>query len=73
MCQGPLWQIWKSWAGCAEKRTSHVHKFFFVAPQRKLWLSKAQLRSLLFILKDATLNSYFFEWIWYGEIYLDRL
>ncbi len=80
----PLRQIWWCVKGHCGKfgrvgqvalksASPQVHKLFFVAPQRKLRLSKAQLRSLLFILIDATFISYFFEWIWYGESYFTCL
>jgi hypothetical protein len=46
---------------------AQVRKFFFVAPQRKLRLSKAQLRSLCFKLLDATFNPNFYDRIWYGK------
>jgi hypothetical protein len=46
---------------------------FVVAPQRKLRSSKAQLRSLRFKILGATFNLNFYDWIWYGEIYLDWL
>ncbi len=39
---------------------AQVRKFIFVAPQRKLWFSKAQLRSLRFKLLDETFNRNFF-------------
>jgi hypothetical protein len=47
----------QSWAYCAEERKSA--SFFFVAPQRKLRFSKAQLRSLRFKILDATLIATF--------------
>jgi hypothetical protein len=56
---------WQSWAYCAEERKSA--SFFFVAPQHKLRLSKAQLRSLRLKILDATFNHNFYDWIWYGE------
>jgi hypothetical protein len=58
----------QSWAYCAEER-----KLFFVAPQRKLTFSKAKLLSLRFKILDATFNRKFYDWIWYGETYLDWL
>jgi hypothetical protein len=50
-----------------------ARKLFFVAPQRKLRFSKAQLRSLSFQILGATFNRIFYDWIWYGETYLDWL
>jgi hypothetical protein len=47
----------QSWTYCAEERKSA--SFFFVAPQRKLRFSKAQLRSMRFKILDATLIATF--------------
>jgi hypothetical protein len=55
--------VQQSWTCCAEERKSAI---FFVAPQRKLRFSKAQLRFLHFKLFDATFIHNFYHWIWYG-------
>jgi hypothetical protein len=61
----------QSWACCTEERKSA--SIFFVAPQRKIGCSQAQLRSLRFKLLDATLNHNFYNWSWYGGILLEAL
>jgi hypothetical protein len=60
----------QSWVYCAEDRKSAS---FFVAQQRKLKSSKAQLRSLRFKILGTTFNRNFYDWIWYGETYLEWL
>jgi hypothetical protein len=50
-----------------------ARKFFFVASQRNRRFSKAQLRSLHFKLLDTIFNHNFYDWIRYGETYLDQL
>ncbi len=52
--------------GHIELKRAQVHKFFVVAPQRKLRFSKAQLHSLRLKLLDTTFNCNFYEW-WYGK------
>jgi hypothetical protein len=44
--------------------------FFFVAPQRKLRFSNAQLAFFRFKLLDTTFNRNLYELVWYGEILL---
>ncbi len=56
----------------AQVRKSASPQAFFVAPQRKLRFSKAQLRSLRFKILDATFNRNFYVCIWYGETHLER-
>jgi hypothetical protein len=64
---------------CSVSRVGHYAlksaspQAFFVAPQRKLRFSKAQLPSLRFKILDATFNHNFYDWIWYGETYFDWL
>jgi hypothetical protein len=65
-----IYMYMQSWAHCVK---SARHKLFFVAPQCKPRSSKAQLPSLRFNILDATFNSNFYNWIWYGENYLDWL
>jgi hypothetical protein len=52
---------------------AHVRKLFFVAPQRKHRFSKAQLRSLRFTIFRRNFNHNFYDWLWYGETYIDWL
>jgi hypothetical protein len=53
------------WACCAEECKSASPHVIFVALQRKLRFSKAQLRSLSFKLLDTTFNRNFYDFIRY--------
>jgi hypothetical protein len=58
------------WACCAEERKSR--KFIYVAPQRKLWPSKAQLRSLCLKHLDAPFNRNFILVVFFSDFWILR-